>query len=100
MRAWCPLLQQRAHNHEAAAMLESLAGMYKLAAGEGSGWRERGFNRAAAVLRGIDKEITDVGQLRVRSQARPRCTCLASVLCYLRGTIVHRTYGIHTNLYI
>ena len=60
-------LHQRAHNHQAAAMLENLAGMYTLAAGEGNGWRERGFKRAAAVLRGLDTEITDVSQLRVRS---------------------------------
>lgn len=54
--------------------------MYKLAAGEGNGWRERGFNRAAAVLRGLDTEITDVGQLRVRSKARARCAIIVPAL--------------------
>ncbi|CAM9118444.1 unnamed protein product, partial [Laminaria digitata] len=52
-------------------MLESLAGMYTLVAGEGNGWRERGFKKAAAVLRGLDTEITDVDQLRSIKKSNP-----------------------------
>lgn len=66
-------VKQRAYNQQAAAMLESLAAMYTVAGGEGNGWRERGFKKAATVLRGLGTEITDVGQLRVRSEARAHC---------------------------
>lgn len=49
-------------------MLESLSEVYLVVGGEGSGWREKGFKRAAAVLRGLGTEISGVQQLRVRRE--------------------------------
>lgn len=48
-------------------MFEGLAEVYTVVGGDGKCWRERGFKRAAAVLRGLGSEITDTDQLRVRA---------------------------------
>lgn len=88
-------------------MLESLSEVYLAVGGEGSGWREKGFKRAAAVLRGLGTEISDVQQLRVRREVcvpafvgalykyhrypwgccRPASSCLSRQPCVKRGAV-------------
>lgn len=45
--------------------MEALSGLYSAMNGSGDVWRERGFKKAAAVLRGLGTQITNFDQIKV-----------------------------------